>query len=140
MLVFEIFGTSPRVGVSPSGVDHDGGRGVFGRHGATQDQPGGDLGRSGRESAVAMEGFCRNAVGRPEWECEAMCSVVWVQCATSAECINLSIVEYMVTDALESRSHHGSTFNEFCTLGMKFALWWWQKGHHVELDQMWSWL
>ena len=51
MLVFEIFGTSPRVGVSPSGVDHDGGRGVFGRHGATQDQPVGDwVGVAGRAS------------------------------------------------------------------------------------------
>ena len=41
---------------------------------------------------MAMEGFCLNAVGAPEWECEAMGSVVWVQCATSAECIlNLSI-------------------------------------------------
>ena len=67
--------------------DHDDGRGVFGRHGATQDQPVGDLGRSGRESAVAMEGSCRNAIGPPEWECEAMGSVVWVQCATSAECV-----------------------------------------------------
>ena len=28
-----------------------------------------------------------DAVGPPEWECEAMGSVVWVQCATSAECI-----------------------------------------------------
>ena len=65
---------------------------VFGRHGATQDQPVGDLGRSGRESAAAMEGFRRNAVGPPEWECEAMGSVVWIQCATYAECIlNLSI-------------------------------------------------
>ena len=72
--------------------DHDGGRGVFGRHGATQDQPVGDLGRSGRENVMAMEGFRRNAVGPPEWECEAMGSVVWVQCATSAECIlNLSV-------------------------------------------------
>ena len=61
--------------------DHDGGRGVFGRHGATQDQLVGDLGRGSRESAVAMEGFCRNAVGPPEWECEAMGSVMWVQCA-----------------------------------------------------------
>ena len=40
---------------------------------------------------MAMEGFHRNAVGPPEWECEAMGSMVWVQCATSAECINLSI-------------------------------------------------
>ena len=41
---------------------------------------------------MAMEGFHQNAVGPPKWECEAMGSVVWVQCATSAECIlNLSI-------------------------------------------------
>ena len=43
--------------------------------------------RSGRESVMAVDRFCRNAVGPPEWECEAMGSVVWVQCATSAECI-----------------------------------------------------
>ena len=36
---------------------------------------------------MAMEGFRQNAVGPPEWECEAMGSVVWVKCATSAECI-----------------------------------------------------
>ena len=47
---------------------------------------------------MAMEGFHRNAVGPPEWEYEAMGSVVWVQCATSAECINLSIAESTVTD------------------------------------------
>ena len=45
------------------------------------------LGRSGRESVMAMEGFCQNATGPPEWECEAMGSVVWVQYATSVECI-----------------------------------------------------
>ena len=49
---------------------------------------------------MAMEGFRRNAVGPPEWECEAMGSVVWVQCATSAECNNLSIAESTVTDTL----------------------------------------
>ena len=65
---------------------------------------------------MTMGGFRRNAVGPPEWECEAMGSVVWVQCATSAECINLSIAESTVMDMLESRSHHGSTFNKFCTL------------------------
>ena len=64
----------PRVGVWPRWWS-----GVFGRHGATQDQPVGDLGRSGRESAVTMEEFRRNVVGPPEWECEAMGSVVWVQ-------------------------------------------------------------
>ena len=41
---------------------------------------------------MAVGRFCRNVVGPPEWECEAMGSVVWVKCATSAECINLSIV------------------------------------------------
>ena len=65
---------------------------------------------------MTIDRFCRNAIGPPEWECEAMGSVVWVQCATSAECINLSIAESTVTDTLESRSHHGSTFNKFCTL------------------------
>ena len=40
---------------------------------------------------MAMEGFRWNVVGPPEWECEAMGSMVWVKCATSAECINLSI-------------------------------------------------
>ena len=62
-------------------------RGVFGRHGATEDQPIGDLGQSGWESDVEMEEFRRNAVGPLEWECEAMGSVVWVQCATSTECL-----------------------------------------------------
>ena len=70
---------------------------------------------------MAMEGFCRNAVGPPEWECEAMGSVVWVQCATSAKCINLSIAESTVTDMLESRSHHGSTFNKSCTLSYELC-------------------
>ena len=61
--------------------------GAFGRHGATQDLARRGVGRSGRESVMAVDRFCRNAVGPPEWECEAMGSVVWVQCATSAECI-----------------------------------------------------
>ena len=33
------------------------------------------VGRSGRESVMAVDRFCRNAVGPPEWECEAMGSV-----------------------------------------------------------------
>ena len=67
--------------------------GAFGRHRATQAEPKKGVGRSGRESVMAVGRFCRNAVGPPEWEYEAMGSVVWVQCATSAECIlNLSIV------------------------------------------------
>ena len=65
---------------------------------------------------MAVGRFRQNAVGPPEWECEAMGPVVWVKCATSAECINLSIAESTVTDTLKSRSHHGSTFNKSCTL------------------------
>ena len=63
----------------------------------------------------------RNVVGPPEWENEAMSSVVWVKCATSAECINLSIAESTITDTLESRSHHGSTFNKTCTLSYELC-------------------
>ena len=85
---------------------------------------------------MAMKGFRRNAVGPPEWECEAMGFAVWVQCATSVECINLWIAESTVKDTLESRSHHGSTFKKSCTLSMRFALCWWREGHRVDLDQM----
>ena len=59
----------------------------FGRHGATQDLAQWGVSRSGRESVMEMGGFRRNALGPPEWECEAMDSVVWVKCATSTECI-----------------------------------------------------
>ena len=60
---------------------------AFGRHGATHDLAQWGVSRSGRESVMAMGGFRRNAVGPPEWEDEAMDSVVWVKCATSAKCI-----------------------------------------------------
>ena len=36
---------------------------------------------------MAVGWFRWNAVGPPEWDDEAMGSVVWVQCATSTECI-----------------------------------------------------
>ena len=46
---------------------------------------------------MAVGRFCRNAVGPPEWDNEAMGSVVWVQCATSAECLlSLSIAAQFV--------------------------------------------
>ena len=67
---------------------HDGGRfattvaiGAFGRHGATHDLARRGVGWSGRESVMAIGWFCQNAIAPPEWECEAMGSVVWVQCA-----------------------------------------------------------
>ena len=40
---------------------------VFRRHGATHDLAQKGVGRSGWESVMAMGGFCRNAVGPPEW-------------------------------------------------------------------------
>ena len=59
---------------------------------------------------MAMEGFRQNAVGPPEWECEAMGFVAWVQCATSAECIlNLSIAAPAGKGPVRSRSHREST-------------------------------
>lgn len=60
---------------------------AFGRHGATHDLAQRGVGRSGRESVMAVDRFCRNAVGPHVWECEAMGSMVWVKCATSAECV-----------------------------------------------------
>ena len=58
--------------------------------GPPRTEPKGCVGRSGRESVMAVDQFCRNAVGPPEWECEAMGSVVWVKCVTSAECVCLN--------------------------------------------------
>ena len=60
---------------------------AFGRHGATH-----DLALRGSWSEWPGECHDKGRVpsecsGPPEWECEAMDSVVWVQCATSAECI-----------------------------------------------------
>ena len=82
----------PRLG--PFMFCHDGGRfattvavDAFGRHGATHDLAQRGVGRSGLESVMTMGWFCRNAVGPPEWECEAMGSLVWVQCAASTKCI-----------------------------------------------------
>ena len=49
--------------------------------GPPRTEPKGGVGRNGWESVMAVDRFCRNAVGPPEWECEAMGSVVWVQCA-----------------------------------------------------------
>ena len=43
--------------------------------GVTHDLAQRGVGRSGRESVMAVGRFCRNAVGPPEWECEAMGSV-----------------------------------------------------------------
>ena len=46
---------------------------------------------------MAVGWFRQNAVGPPEWDDEAMGSVVWVQCATSAECLlSLSIATQFV--------------------------------------------
>ena len=61
---------------------------AFGRPGATLDLAQWGVGRSGQESVMAMDRFCRNTIGPPEWECEAMGSVVWVQCTNLCrECV-----------------------------------------------------
>ena len=48
---------------------------------------------------MTMKWFRRNAVGPPEGECEAMGFVVWVKCATSAECKTIRIAVSMVKDS-----------------------------------------
>ena len=60
---------------------------------------------------MAIDRFCRNAVGPPEWECEAMGSVVWVQCANLCRvCVlNLSIAAPADKGPVRSWSHYGST-------------------------------
>src|SRR6266536_1982312 len=65
------------------------------------------VGQSGRESVMAVDRFCRNAVGPPEWEFEAMGSVVWVQCANLCrECVlNLSIAASSIMGIVHTRSH-----------------------------------
>ena len=84
--------------------------GVWGRHGAAHDLAQWGVSWSGRESVMVVGRFCRNAVGPPEWECEAMGSVVCVQCATSAECIlNLSIAAPAGKGPVHTWSHYGST-------------------------------
>ena len=85
--------------------------GAFGRHGATQDLAQRGVGRSGRESVMAVGRFCRNAVGPPEWEWEAMGSVVWVQCANLCRvCVlNLSIAAPADMGPVRSWLHYGST-------------------------------
>ena len=47
-----------------------------GRHGATHDLAQWGVSRSGRESVMVVDQFCRNVVGPPKWECKAMGSVV----------------------------------------------------------------
>ena len=65
--------------------------GVFGRHGATQDI-------ALRGSLLEWPGECHDmgrvsseCRGPPKWEGEVVDSVVWVKCATSAECIKSTI-------------------------------------------------
>ena len=40
---------------------------------------------------MAVDRLCRNPVGPPEWECEAMGSMVSVKCATSIESVYLNL-------------------------------------------------
>ena len=60
---------------------------------------------------MAVGRFCRNAVGPPEWECEAMGFMVSVQCANLCRvCVlNLSIAAPADMGPVRSWSHYGST-------------------------------
>ena len=83
---------------------------AFGRHGATHDLAQRGVGRSGRESVMAVDRFCQNAVGPHVWECEAMGSVVCVKCATSVECVlNISIAAPADMGPVHSRSNYEPT-------------------------------
>ena len=60
---------------------------------------------------MTIDWFCQNAVGPPEWECEAMGSVVWVQCTNLCRvCVlNLSIAAPADMGPVRSWLHYGST-------------------------------
>ena len=65
---------------------------AFGRHGATHDLARRGVSRSGRESVMAVDQFCRNAVGPPNGSVRPW--VLWCgySVLTFAKCIlNLSI-------------------------------------------------
>jgi hypothetical protein len=57
----------------------------------------------------AIDWFCQNVIGPPEWEHEAMIFVVWVKCTNLCRVYNLSIATSSVMDTVCSRSHCGST-------------------------------
>ena len=92
--------------------------GAFGRHGATQDIAQRGVGRSGRESVMAVGRFYQNTVGPPEWECEAMGSIVWVRCANLCRvCVfNLAIAAHADKGPVRSWSHYGSTVIIMCLI------------------------
>ena len=56
----------------------------------------------------AIDWFCRNVVGPPKWEHEAMISVVWVQCTNLCRVYNLSIAASSDMGTVRSRTHYGS--------------------------------
>ena len=74
--------------------------------GPPRTEPQGGVGRSGRESVMAVARFCRNA-GSARMGVRCQGSVVWVKCATSAECIQ-SIVSRILSHGhkLVVRSHY----------------------------------
>ena len=84
--------------------------GAFGRHGATQDLAQRGVRRSGRESVMAVGRFYQNAVGPPEWECEAMGSVVWVRCANLCRVCVLNLLIAVPAD--KGPIHVGHTMGQ----------------------------
>ena len=59
---------------------------------------------------MAVDWFCRNAIGPHVWECETMRSVVWVHCANLCRVCVKSIDSLTVDKGpVRSWSHYGST-------------------------------
>ena len=74
--------------------------------GATQDIAQRGVCREWPRECHAIDWFCRNVVGPPEWEHEAISSVVWVQCTNLCRVYNLSIAASSVMDTIRTRSHY----------------------------------
>ena len=83
---------------------------AFGRHGATHDLAQRGVGRSGRESVMAIDRFFQNVVGPPNGSARPWVPLCGYSVLTSAECVlNLSIAAPVDKGPVHSWSHYGST-------------------------------
>jgi hypothetical protein len=73
----------------------------------------------------AIDWFCWNIVGPPEWEHEAMSSMVWVQCANLCRGYKLLIAASSVMDTIRCRSHRSiNTHDDGMTYKMPYTYMW----------------
>ena len=82
--------------------DHDGGRGVFGRHGVTQDQPVRDLGQSGRESGWQWKGFVGMPLVHPNGSARPWVPWCGYNVLPLQSVFNLSIVTSVLSPTIRS--------------------------------------